>query len=263
MENEFGLIYDNLYNGLFGCAMTWILEVLPYLKNHNVYPNWNINTHCYGVIVPTLIVPKKILSTNNKQIRLSELKNNTGYIYEKKDFKMANELFFEYFDVSNCIYEEVEKYTKQFNGKTLGIHYRGTDKITESEFISVDSVINNITTFLKTHREFKSLFLITDEEKFKQMFLKVGFSSHVVIFSNSKKTINQTPLHFLKDCDINSAKEALVDSITLSKCDYVIKTSSCLSDWSKIWNPELEVYNLNKFKFKWFPQGAIPVKTYL
>jgi hypothetical protein len=55
----------------------------------------------------------------------------------------------------------------------------------------------------------------------------------------------------------------MIDSLLLSKCDYVIKTSSCLSDWVKIWNPSINVYNLNKFNYAWFPQAIIPSVSYL
>jgi hypothetical protein len=44
MTSEFGLIKDKINNGLFGSAMTWILEILPYLKKNNIYPNWDIDT---------------------------------------------------------------------------------------------------------------------------------------------------------------------------------------------------------------------------
>jgi hypothetical protein len=65
------------------------------------------------------------------------------------------------------------------------------------------------------------------------------------------------------DNNIDRAKEAMIDSLALSNCNYVIKTSSCLSDWVKIWNPAIEVYNLNIFYHDWFPQKIIPVKSYL
>ena len=55
----------------------------------------------------------------------------------------------------------------------------------------------------------------------------------------------------------------MIDSLLLSKCDYVIKTSSALSDWVIIWNPSIRVYNLNKFLFTWFPQAIIPSVSYL
>ena len=38
MDSDFSLIKDKVDNGLFGCSMTWILEILPYLKKNKIYP---------------------------------------------------------------------------------------------------------------------------------------------------------------------------------------------------------------------------------
>jgi hypothetical protein len=88
-------------------------------------------------------------------------------------------------------------------------------------------------------------------------------NANSIITTNALRSLNNIPIHEKINTNITQAKEAMVDSLLLSKCDFVIKTSSALSDWVKIWNPSIEVYNLNKFKETWFPQAIIPVKSFL
>jgi hypothetical protein len=260
---EFGVIKEKKYSGLFGCTMTWILEILPHLKKNNIYPEWIIDTYCYGMIIPELLIPKKITSKSQTIESLTNIKTLFGYKYKKNEFKIANELFFEYFNISNDVLKGVELYERKFIGKTLGIHYRGTDKLgSEAEYISIDNVLNNIINFLNSNT-YNTIFIISDEEIFITKILEtISNKEYNLVFTDSKKSKDNNPIH-LKNCNINDAKNALIDSLLLSKCNYVIKTSSCLSDWVKIWNPDIEVYNLNKFKYDWFPQSAIPVKSYL
>ena len=177
---------------------------------------------------------------------------------------MANSLFFEYFRIAPDILEKVELYKKKFIGKTLGIHYRGTDKLNnESTYISIDLFIRNIIAFLDKNM-YTSLLILSDEQDFiNKIRQTITLKKYNIIITDSTKSVNGKPLHFEKTSNINQAKYAMVDSLLLSKCDYVIKTSSCLSDWVKIWNPAISVYNLNKFLFIWFPQAIIPNISYL
>ncbi len=52
---------------------------------------------------------------------------------------------------------------------------------------------------------------------------------------------------------------ALIDSLILSHCNYILKCQSALSGWSKIWNPQLETYRVAAFKRDWFPDAFIPL----
>lgn len=247
------IIQEKIGGGLFGCTMTWILEILPYLKCHNLYPEWDIDTVCYGKIIPLLLKAKR-RTPSNEIVSLIELKKKYGYTYT--NFEMAHNLFFHYFTISPYLLKRVEQYKKQCIGKTLGIHYRGTDKMNhESTYISSDEFINKMICFLSKHT-YHTIVLITDEQDFLD---KIQLHNYNIIVTDSTKSKNGKPLHFQNNTIID-AMDAMVDSLLLSKCDYVLKTSSCLSDWIKIWNPSLEVYNVNQYKYTYFPQAFI--KTY-
>jgi hypothetical protein len=262
MTSEFGLIKEKMNHGLFGCTMTWILEILPYLKKNNIYPKWDIDTNCYGKIIPALIIPNNITVSSNKEISLTELKTKYMHTFDINTCNMANSIFFEYFRIAPDILEKVEIYKKKFVGKTLGIHYRGTDKI-ESTYISIELFIRNIIAFLDTNM-YDSLLILSDEQDFiNKITQTITLTKYNIIITDSRKSVNGKPLHLEKTSNINDAKDAMIDSLLLSKCDYVIKTSSALSDWVIIWNPSIRVYNLNKFLFTWFPHATIPTISYL
>lgn len=252
--------------GLFGSSMTWILEVLPYLKRKGVRPRWDIDTVCYGQLFPAILKAKgSAVAGPIGPVAIQSLvalKKAHGYSFKGDEWAYAHELFFDYFDIDDGILEEVSSLQLQFNGKTLGIHYRGTDKIgTEATLITKADVIKNIVGFLAGHDEYKTIFVASDETEFIRM-MESSFGKYKLIFTNSTRSVTGRAVHGPYK-DISGAKEAMVDSLTLSKCDFVIKTSSCLSDWVKIWNPAISVYNLNKFKMGWFPQAFIPVRSFL
>jgi hypothetical protein len=54
-------------------------------------------------------------------------------------------------------------------------------------------------------------------------------------------------------------KNAIVNSLVLSKCNFVLKTHSQLSGYSKIFNPDLEIYRINKCNCEYWPDSDIPI----
>ena len=51
-------------------------------------------------------------------------------------------------------------------------------------------------------------------------------------------------------------RDAIVNALILSRCDALMKTSSILSAWSKLFNPGLPLIMLNKpfEQCRWFPE---------
>ena len=120
------------------------------------------------------------------------------------------------------------------NGKVLGIHYRGLDKHKEAPVFTYPFVLSIIEKYKSM---FDSIFLASDEPEFIKYITKNMTDKNISIYSNPSGI-----LHF-RDNSGNYQKglNALVDSILLSKCDFLIKTPSLLSAWSKLFNPKLPV----------------------
>lgn len=263
IDMDIGVINGKPKDGLFASIFTWILEVLPYLKKNNIRPKWNIDSYCYGMVFPSILKERNVNVLSNTAIKLKTLKNYYSYKFNASEWQYAHELFFDYFDIADDILQEVSTYQAKFYKKTLGVHFRGTDKNgNEATRISKENVISNIKAFLLKNTEFITIFVASDETAFINLMKESFDQTHKLIFINALRSDNNNPIH-LSSSGIEQARTAMIDSLTLSKCDFVIKTSSCLSDWVKIWNPTIEVYNLNKFKKDWFPQATIPVKSFI
>ena len=287
-----------LTEGLFGIVLTWPLEILFLLKNYDIKPNFIIRTKNYGIeendfnIVSKLIhlnyVPQKsTLPKELKQFLTREDKDNFYLSLKKiksfndtfqpqdylKDVKEVNKVFFTYFNIDPSIFE---KLSDKICHDTLGIHIRGTDKKIDRymnpEDKTTGEIFKNIDMLLKK-KKFSKIFLATDSseiyEEFKNNYKNLEIiSNDCVRFKSTEspfRTVDETnPYEKRKFKDssynIESGKNAILDSISLSLCRMVLLNNSALSSWSKVFNPNLEIYRLNSIgDIKWFPYYYIPM----
>jgi hypothetical protein len=138
----------------------------------------------------------------------------------------------------------------------------------ESKHLSHQEFIQIIVDFLQEKIDYKTIFLASDEEDFVQKLQNaIANTVNLVMFKEFKRN-NQDDkvgvhVKFSTNATLSNkeqlAKEAMLDSLCLARCNLVLKTASQLSAWSKIWNPQLEVYNVNEFLRPWFPDSAIPL----
>jgi hypothetical protein len=267
-------IYSNkhdLTEGMFGEALIWLIEILYYLEKQNKIKEnskikFNVQTLSYDNLIPTFIVPKynwDVKDLNNPKIlNIKTFKKNESidFDFNENSFSTSNVIFNKYFRFSDFI----EQNLPLIQSNTLGIHYRGTDKnidnfqanpMTQENFFMI------IDDFLHKNKEIKDIYSCSDEESFIDNIRK-RYPSHNII------QYNQTRAYFRIGKDIEKANQekmtiaAIIDMLALSKCQTVIKTSSALSAFSKIINPNLKLYTVSAMKQKWFPAGLVePYRT--
>ena len=145
---------------------------------------------------------------------------------------------------------EVESASQSFSQSefVVGLHYRGTDKVSglSKETQRVDyQFVSRILQDLQLLPFSFSLFVATDE---------VAFISHLqriypgkLIFTDAERSEGETPIHFASNraSPYNLGMEALVDSILLSKCDFLFRCDSNLSHASLFFNPSIDYLNLS------------------
>lgn len=171
----------------------------------------------------------------------------------RMDRKRAYQLIQNYVRVKPVILNELEDFIqKNFSDSyVIGVHYRGTDKDTEVDMIPYEAIkeviheiINDIP--LEKQNDYK-LFIATDEQRFLD-YIKQSFSCPV-IYTKSFRTSNGKAVHTSSGySNYLKGKEALVDCLLLSRCDYLIRTESNLSKTSEHFNPSLPVRFM---KTKW------------
>ena len=180
---------------------------------------------------------------------------------------VLNKLWNKYFKFSKQVEDLVPLFTKN---ETLGVHYRGTDKMfdnSQTNPMSQDEFIYIIRDFLSKHEEIKAIYCCSDEESFINNIRK-NFNNIKVIEYKQLRSIDTSRAFFQNGYNINKQLKdsltigALVDMISLSRCEYVIKTSSALSAFSKIIQPDLKIYTVSAMKESWFPTAMIePYKS--
>lgn len=255
---------NEIVMGLFGGITLHIFEILPYLHSKSVLPAWNIKSSNYGKQPDFTIIPgvfdlayEPDLSSL-KEVELSTIRRDHVRTLGN-DWHYLNKLWSSYFKIPGRIVSEADKVGNL--SETLGLHYRGTDKITsnwDTNCITQDEYIILIKDFLKNHKEISSVFIATDEFSFVRKF-KEEFPLMQVI------NLGEVEFHLDPANSPTKADDAVLDCLVLSRCKYMINTSSALSAFSKVLNPDLECYRVAASKLfgemPYFPVAYIPKLT--
>jgi hypothetical protein len=269
---------NELIQGIFGQCLIWLLELLYFLETSNIINEhtkiiFNINTLNNDNLIPNFILPKKLYTLNQfskpGKISLVQAKKRFGFGFEfnKNSFKKANNIFHKYFKFHDLIINEV--YKLNINTKTLGIHYRGTDKNYDSlqaNYITQDETLAIIQDYGKNNK-IEKIFCCSDEQSFINK-IKLLFPNKLIEYKQIRANHSNNYGFFReghtspKNIKNNLTLSCIIDMYALSKCNTIIKTSSALSSFSKLINTSLNLYTVSAMKLPWFPAGvAEPYKT--
>lgn len=164
--------------------------------------------------------------------------------YESRlELQRSSELFLAHYQPSAPIRAEVEGVCHRLGigQSTLGVHFRGTDKKIEAHTIEWDAFCRMVETTLAEQPQLNNIFVSSDEKAFLDYFVKWGFSAPVNVAPATLLATGDAPVHFSGYPGLAIGREALVASLLLARCGYLLKTPSYLSAWSKIFNPALPV----------------------
>lgn len=254
---------NEMTEGLFGQVILYIFEILPILeiKNINIATlNWEISTLSYGNIFPYILKYNTKYEENNN-CNIFELiyfkRLNLQYVLGD-DFNKLNKLFFKYFTIPEEFNEIADKLELQ---NFLGIHFRGSDKTTDTKMntpiLKTDFYII-LHEYIKTNN-IKNIFLATDENDIFE-YLKKKYPN--IVFKSSRN-FKGNIFWRSNENQYSNGKYAMIDMLCLSKCKEVLKVSSALSAFTKVINPNLKIFRLNALKMfadiPYFPDAYIPL----
>jgi len=276
---------NSLTEGLFGQIFNWCLEILPYLEKENILPYWEVISHNYGGppnfnIFPDVLqlnYTPKLGNSNPLVLNFEKIKFEVGHPNYSflDDFVLAKNLFDKYFKIPDDVLNVVDNYLKIESGnKILGLHYRGTDKNTDktqTNSVTPELFLKVANDFINEKKDIDFVYIASDEQGFIEMAIE-ALTIPVLQYNQERKEKNiywtlrgkrsTVPFRGHNPNDnILTGKNALVDSLILSKCNYLIKCQSALSAWAKVWNPKLEAYRIAANKNDWFPDAYIPIYT--
>jgi len=153
-----------------------------------------------------------------------------------------------YIRIKQEILDEVESFYKEaFEGKfVIGVHYRGTDWIWENQYtrIPYETFAETVNRKIEGRGDYR-IFVATDEQQFLD-FMEARYPGRILCQKNAHRTYTQYPLH--KDSSYSRSlqgREALIDCLLLSKTDRFVGSSSNLSQWVGLFNPDLDTTDLS------------------
>jgi hypothetical protein len=250
----------------FGAKIEWCIEILAYCDEHQLQPaiKFTYPGNNKDYFAPYFSI-KQIKDKQLSQFTKINLMKELGF---GKDYgtlltiEKAHQLINKYIIVNDWVQNEVDLFCQENfkGGKVIGVHYRGTDKVGEAPEIPYEKVIRNIQHVQRTYYNDASVFLATDDNKFIAHLQKALPQVPLIMRTDYQRSDNDKPVHTnvtLDKFEVN--RDALVNCLLLSRCDFLIKSSSFLSDISKLFNPEVPVVMLNKpyDRAFWFPASEI------
>jgi Nodulation protein Z (NodZ) len=147
------------------------------------------------------------------------------------------------------------------NGPVVGVHLRGTDKISEAPRVSWNHCLRVLEIYLREHQTIAGVFAASDEQAFID-FIKSSVKD-VPVYSREDhyRSADGRPVHtsMRESGGYEKGEDALVNALLLAKCATLIRTTSLLSAWASLFNPKLKVILLNKpYRNKlWYPENEI------
>lgn len=140
--------------------------------------------------------------------------------------------------------------TQTINENTLGVHIRKTDKFLCNQFNEpMSEPVNDELVFKlideKLETNFDKIFLATDCADTYNTFIKRY--GDVIIKTERIRGFGTNAIHTSNNNDgYQKGLESLIDCYTLSKCGFLIRSTSNLSSFSMFINLNLECINLNE-----------------
>lgn len=167
---------------------------------------------------------------------------------QKLNLSKARCLIDKYLGIQPAIVNEVNDFvlTHFIKKKVLGLHYRGTDKVLEAARVEYSFVKEKVEALLNEPEKYDLLFVSSDEADFIN-YLRKHLTIPIATRSDAFRSLDGNQFHRNKDIDMSQVNtDAFVNMLLLSKTDFLLKSASCLSDCSLIFNPDLPFQYLNK-----------------
>lgn len=267
--------------GLFGQLFPQLLELLNFLTinkhiNHNTKIAFNLNAEAYDNVVPTHIVPKNIYTieqlNNPIKINLRHFKlqysKQLEFDFNEHSYLQANNVFNQWFHFSNSIIHKIPNIPSIYTN-ILGIHYRGTDKNIDniqSNNMDIDNFIKIIYDFLVKNTYYQTIILCSDSKNAIDIISNYFHNYKIILYNQDRidENIDHKNLALFqkaklldKNTKFNMIESCIIDMLLLTKAHTIIKTSSALSCFSKIINPNIKIFTTSAMKQPFFPCGVV------
>ena len=153
--------------------------------------------------------------------------------------------YIKYFPLNERVKSLIDGIDSDQYSNCLGVHYRGTDGVGHTEFVSVEQYLDAAAEEYSSGN-YDSIFIATDEEGVVEKF-REHFGDIDLYYNDHQRTDSKSGLHYSIEAEPNSPErilagdEVLIDATTLSKCKTIICKSSNIANYARVLNPSVEV----------------------
>lgn len=226
-----------------GSKLSEAIHWMDFLDKHRIFKYCTaIQIHFEGgEYFRDLFALNTMCNTVCKMKRQEQLVNVESIFPNQVSLKRASYLIDKYLIPNAEVQAKVDTfYNEHFKGrKVMGVHYRGSDKnIKEATRISYDKVLRNIM-FYQQKFSLDTIFLMSDEGKFIEYMGNTSLKASLVCHPDSTYFDGGSWHTAHKSDEKSFLQHALMETLLLSKCDFIIKTTSALSAFSKMINPDI------------------------
>jgi Nodulation protein Z (NodZ) len=175
----------------------------------------------------------------------------------------AMRVFNRHLIIKPYIIETVDRFWQAMgsSGPVVGIHYRGTDKSLEAPRVSLEHCLKVVKRYIGQNPKMSAVFVASDEQRFIDLIKESLAELPVFSRDDHYRSRDGQPIHNYKTegGGYEKGEDALVNALLLSKCATLIRTTSLLSAWASLFNPQLKVILLNKAydNRTWYPETEI------
>jgi len=255
-DNVFGLANS------MGAVLSSILILENIVNTTSKIPvSFQVDGRGYGRIVPGLFNPLSTGTCSGKHVDAISLFlgccsgiDPLNIPRREQSFLRMHDVFVKYFSIADTIMTD-------FPADTLGLHYRGTDRMSDGEslFLAPDEFVFLLRDFL-AHVPTRDMYVASDTVEFVELAYQQFPNMTLHSFNQRRLALNSsTGLHFSPITDVHvMGHAALTDLVALSRCSVVFKTASTFSAFAKVLNPAVQLLTVTASRFRPpFPEGVL------
>jgi hypothetical protein len=263
----------NYVNGFFA-QLTWCMLILKYCEDHQLIPDiclsgryrdpnrgYNWLDYYFDVVRP--LTSEEVARRVRYTKKLGAFRELGQPMPHRMSLEESARIFRKYLKPKPHIIALVDDFWKhiEVKGSVVGIHFRGSDKREEAPRVSWDHCLQVLQDTLRIDENIKAVLVASDEQQFHDYVVQSVMGVPVFAYNDHFRyqAGDELPPHRTGGGEYEKGEDALINALLLSRCSTLIRTTSFLSAFSSVLNPELKVILLNKpyDNCLWYPEIEI------
>jgi hypothetical protein len=232
-------------SGFFSCSSVRLTEIINFFNNNKVLPDLVDSSRQYSMFKDDLSddLTKIIYSDNDKKIDYlhdvqftSSLDETQFSNYNQINFKDVNPFVEKYFSTTDIVNKQIEFYIQKYGldlSKTIGVFYRGNDKVRETNVGFYEIYLHKMYKALYRNPGFTILIQTDDQDFINFCYGKIPF----ICFSEMIRIPNDVRhvVHYYIRNKVEFSINFLAVTKIMSMCNILITHSGNCGLWAVLY----------------------------